>query len=103
MESKTLNSVLGATEVRRDTVDEMQIGDRKKRTAKSYGSKDVELKEKYDAISKNGDTLELSGKGKRLSEHPDMDNPLIKISKRTGKGSKTLLWIGKKSCNDRWQ
>lgn len=68
MGSKTLDSVLGAAEVRRDPVDEMQIGDRKKRTEEGYGTKEVKLKKNYDAVSKNGDTLELSEEGKRRGE-----------------------------------
>lgn len=70
MERKTLDSVLGTTEVRRDSADEMQIRDRKKGTGNGYENKEVELKKNYNAISKNGDTLELSEK--RL-EKPDSD------------------------------
>lgn len=44
MESKTLDPVLEAAKVRRNSMDEMQIGDRKKRMEESYGNKEVELK-----------------------------------------------------------
>lgn len=62
-------------------MDEMQIGDRKKRMGESYGNKEVKLKKNYDAVSKNGDTLELSEKGKRLEENPDMDHPFFYAKK----------------------
>lgn len=69
MESKVLSSVLRTTEVTRNQTDEMPAGDRKKKTEEGYGNKEVALKRNYDAISKNGDTLELSEKGKKMSDN----------------------------------
>ena len=81
MESKTLDPVLGAAGVRREPADEMQTGDRKKRTDEGYGTKEVELKKNYDAVSRNGDTLELSEEGKRRGEHTDMEHPSLAAKK----------------------
>lgn len=81
MESKTLDPVLGTTEAGRYPINEIQIGDRKKRMGESYGNKEVKLKKNYDAVSKNGDTLELSEKGKRLGENSDMDHPFFYAKK----------------------
>lgn len=89
MESKALDSVLGAGGIRRETVDEMQTGDRKKGTEEGYGTKEVELKKDYDAVSKNGDTLELSEEGKRRGEHTDMEHPSLS-------GKKVISDSGKK-------
>lgn len=89
MESKTLDSVLGATEVRRNTVDEMQVGDKNKKTEGSYGNKDVELRKGYDTISKDGDTLELSEQGKRWLKRPYVDKTSIS-------GNKIITSSGKK-------
>ena len=44
MESKVLDSVLRGAGVRREPVDEIQTGDRKRGTEEGYGSKEVELK-----------------------------------------------------------
>lgn len=73
-ESKTLDSVLKPTNVTGNPVNEMSAGDRKKKTEEGYGGKEIELKRNYDAISKNGDTLELSKEGKKLGKHPDREN-----------------------------
>lgn len=77
MENKTLDSVLIPTNVTGNPVNEMSEGDRKKKTEEGYGGKEIELKKNYDAISKNGDTLELSEDGKKLGKHTDMENPSI--------------------------
>lgn len=75
MENKALDSVSRTTEVMKNPADEMTAGDRKKKTEEKGENKEVELKKKYDAISKNGDTLELSKEGKKLGGHPDVDTP----------------------------
>lgn len=87
-ESKTLDSVLKPTNITRNTVNEMSAGDRKKKTEEGYGRKEIELKRNFDAISKNGDTLELSEDGKKLGKHPDEENPSLsgkKIISDSGK------------------
>ena len=89
MESKTLDSVLKPTNVTGNPVSEMSAGDRKKKTEEGYGGKEIELKRNYDAISKNGDTLELSEDGKKLGKHPNMENPSIS-------GKKVISDSGKK-------
>lgn len=84
MESKALDSILRTTEVTRNPADEMSMEDRKKKTEEGYEkyeNKEVELKRNYDAVSKNGDTLELSEEGKKLGEHSDMDNPSLPAKK----------------------
>lgn len=68
MESKTVDLGLKETDVRRNTVSEMPAGDRRKKVEEAYGSKEAGLKKCYDAVSKNGDTLELSTSGKKLSD-----------------------------------
>lgn len=77
MESKTLDSVLKPTNVTGNPVNEMSAGDRKKKMEEGYRGKEIELKKNYDAISKNGDTLELSKDGKKLGKHADMENPSL--------------------------
>lgn len=77
MESKTLDSVLKSTNVEGNPVNKMPAGERKKKTEEGYGRNEIELKRNYDAISKNGDTLELSEEGKSMGEHPEMDNPAL--------------------------
>lgn len=87
MESKTLDSVLKLTNITGNPANEMSTGDRKK-TEEGYGGKEIEMKRKYDAISKNGDTLELSEDGKKLGKHSDMENPFLsgkKIISDSGK------------------
>ncbi|MDE6015802.1 MAG: hypothetical protein K2H41_08925 [Acetatifactor sp.] len=74
MESKALDSVLRTTEVMRNPADEISAGDRKKKTEEGYGNKEVELIRNYDAISKNGDTVELSEEGRQLGVHMDKGN-----------------------------
>ena len=89
MKSKTLDPVLGTAEAGRYPINEMQMGDRKKRMDESYENKKVELKKNYEAVSRSGDTLELSEKGKRLGENPDMDHPSLS-------GKKVISDSGKK-------
>lgn len=81
MESKILDSVLKTKEVTRNPADEISAGDRKKKTEEGYEGKEVELKRNYNAISKNGDTLELSKEGKELGEHPDMGKSTFSTKK----------------------
>lgn len=72
MESKPLDSVLKTT-VTGNQVNEMPAGDSRKKTEDGYERKEAGLKRDYDAISKNGDTLELSEKGKKLGRYMDKD------------------------------
>lgn len=81
MESKSLDSILRTTEIKRTQVNEMSAGDRKKKTEEEYGDKEIEMKKSYDAISKNGDTLELSEEGKKMGEYSDTDNPSLSTKK----------------------
>lgn len=74
MESKALDSALKATNVAINPADEISAGDRKKKAEEGYGNKAVELKRGYDAISKNGDTLELSDVGRILGENLNQGN-----------------------------
>lgn len=81
MESKNIDSVLRTTEVTKTPTDEMSAGDRKKKMEEGYGNKEVEMKRNYDAISKNGDTLELSEEGKKMGDHSDMDKSTLSAKK----------------------
>lgn len=90
MESKTIDSVLRTTEVTKNPADEVSAGGRKKKTEEEYGNKEVELKKNYDAVSKNGDTLELSEAGKKMKEHSDMDNPSLSANKVISDSSKKI-------------
>lgn len=88
MESKAVDSVLGTTEVGRNRADKMPADDREQKTGEGYGNKKVELKRKYEAVSKNGDTLELSEEGKKSREHMGMADaslPAKKIISDSGK------------------
>lgn len=69
MDSKAIDSAVKATDITRILKNETQTGDRENKT-EEYGGKEIELKRNYDAVSKNGDTLEISEDGKKLSEHP---------------------------------
>lgn len=88
MESKALDSISRTTEITRNPADEMTAVDGKKKTEEGYGNKELDLKKNYDAISKNGDTLELSEEGKKMGEHSDKGDssiPAKKIFSDSGK------------------
>lgn len=89
MESKTLDSVLRTAEIRRNPEDEMPKENRTKNIEEGYGNREVELKRNYEAVSKNGDTLELSEDGKRLGENKDVAHP-------SGSAKKIISDSGKK-------
>lgn len=95
MENKTLDSVLIPTNVTGNPVNEMSEGDRKKKTEEGYGGKEIELKKNYDAISKNGDTLELSEDGKNWENiriwriHPF---PVKRFFQIQAKRYQTVFW-----------
>lgn len=65
MESKALDSV-AKTDVTKNQVNEIPAGEKAKKIEERYETKADELKKRYDAVSKNGDTLELSEKGKKM-------------------------------------
>lgn len=66
MESKALNSVL-RTEATGSQVNEVPAEDRRKKTEAEHEGKEAGVHGNYEAISKNGDTLELSDHGKKLA------------------------------------
>lgn len=90
MESKALDSVSRTTEVMRNPADEITARDRTKKAEEGYGNKAVESKRSYDAISKNGDTLELSEEGRKLGEHSDKGNASISAKKIFSDSGKKL-------------
>lgn len=102
MENKTLDSVLIPTNVTGNPVNEMSAGDRKKKTEEGYGSKEIELKRNYDAVSKNGDTLELSEDGKNWENirigkiHPFPGKRLLQIQ---AKRYQTVFWRAAQKLN----
>lgn len=65
MENKTLGSAIKTIDVTKNPENERAADGRKKKT-KDYGSKGVALKRNYNAISKYGDTLEISESGKTM-------------------------------------
>ena len=69
MENKISDSVR-KTDVKKNQANEIQAGEKIKKTGEEYGRKRVELKRNYDAISKNGDTLELSEEGRKKAGNP---------------------------------
>lgn len=79
METKALDSITRTTEVMRNPADEVTAGGKMQKAEEKSGSKEVELKKNYDAVSKNGDTLELSEEGKKMGEHPDKVNPSTSV------------------------
>lgn len=100
MENKILDSVLIPTNVTGNPVNEMSAGDRKKKTEEGYGSKEIELKRNYDAVSKNGDTLELSEDGKKLGKHPDRKNPSLSGKKITSDSGKKISYSILAGCSE---
>lgn len=62
MENKTLGSAIKTIDVTKNPENERTADGRKKKT-KDYGNK---LKRNYNAISKYGDTLEISESGKTM-------------------------------------
>lgn len=76
MESKALDSVVRTTEVEKNPRTEMTTENRGSRETKmdeGYERKEAAPKKKYDAVSKNGDTLELSEDGKKMGERTNTD------------------------------
>lgn len=51
---------------------ETDLGKVKEQTGGKYANMEIRLKKKYNAISKNGDTLEISEAGKSLGVHTEM-------------------------------
>lgn len=72
MESKILDSVI-KTDVKENQINEMRRGEKIKKTEDEYGRKEVNLIRDYDAVSKNGDTLELSENGKKMAGQQDTE------------------------------
>ena len=64
MENRTPEYILRA-DIKKILQEKIQEGNAGKTNGK-YGKKVIPLKGNYDAVSKNGDTLELSEKGKKL-------------------------------------
>ncbi len=90
MESKSLDSILRTNEIKRPQVDEMSAADRKKKTEEEGGNKEIEMKKSYDAVSKNGDTLELSEEGKKMGEHSDTEDPTLSTKKIISDSGKNI-------------
>lgn len=72
MESKALYSISKATGAMENPKNEMAAAGKEKK-AEGYVGKDIGLEKNYDAISKNGDTLELSEKGKKMGACLNME------------------------------
>lgn len=88
MERKTLDSVI-KTEVRGNQVNEMPICEKPPKTREGHGAGETGPKKKYDAVSRNGDTLELSENGKKMAGHPGMGGSSLS-------GKKIISVAGKK-------
>lgn len=88
MDSKIMDSGLRRTDIAEKPANEMVTAERKKDQGEEYRNKEIALKRKYDAVSKNGDTLELSEKGKKLGEYMRADHTVLS-------GEKAVLGSGK--------
>lgn len=73
METRALDSALAKTAAANYTAEEKQPTEQTKKAEIAYKSAEVDLKKKYAAVSKNGDTLELSEAGKRLGVREKLD------------------------------
>lgn len=100
MESKALDSVTRTAEVMRNPADEMTAGDWKKKMEEKSGNKEAELGKNYDAVSKNGDTLELSEEGKKLGEHSDEGNSSVSVKKVFSDSAKKISDTMLASCSE---
>lgn len=81
IETKTLDSVLKGTDITANSAKEVATVEKKQSQSNEYVNKDITLEKKYDAISKNGDTLELSENGKKLGEHINMEHTSLSREK----------------------
>lgn len=78
MQSKALDTVSRTTEAVRKPQSETPAEERQQKTEERHISKEVEMKHNYEAISKNGDTLELSEDGKKMGAQSDpQQSPLL--------------------------
>lgn len=74
MDNKITEAVFGITENVGNPSKGIDSGKAKEQTGGKYASMEISLKRNYNAISKNGDTLELSEAGRSLGVHTDMEN-----------------------------
>ena len=70
MENKITESFLRKTANAENLSKGADLGKVKKRTEGERSGMEISLKRNYNAISKNGDTLELSEAGRTLGVHP---------------------------------
>lgn len=62
----------------------------KEQTGGEYAGAEVSLKRNYNAISKNGDTLELSEEGKSLGSHTEMQQRTLTGRNSTADSGKNI-------------
>lgn len=84
MENKITESVFRNTENVMNPPKGEDIVKVKKQIGGEYTGKEIELKRNYSAISKNGDTLELSEAGRSLGVHTEMEH--LPVSGRSSIG-----------------
>lgn len=86
MDNKITEHVLGKTVNTENLPKETDSGKVKEQTGGKYASMDISLKKNYNAISKNGDTVEISEAGRSLGVHTETED--LSISGRSSiKGS----------------
>ena len=74
MENKITESFLRKTANAENLSKGADLGKVKKRTEGERSGMEISLKRNYNAISKNGDTLELSEAGRTLGVHTEAEN-----------------------------
>lgn len=74
MDNIITESVSGKTTNTSNPPTEIDVRKGKEKIGEEYVGKEVSLKKNYNAVSKNGDTLELSEAGRALGEQKDVDN-----------------------------
>lgn len=87
MESKALDSAI-KTDVKGNQANQMVKEEKIKKTEEGYAKKEIEPERNYEAVSKNGDTLELSEDGKKMAGHSaaeDLSQSEKKVISDTGK------------------
>ncbi|MCI8299883.1 MAG: hypothetical protein HFI69_05960 [Lachnospiraceae bacterium] len=74
MNNKITESILGKTVNTENSPKEADLGKAKEQTGGKHASMEISLRRNYNAISKNGDTLEISEAGKLLGVHTEMED-----------------------------
>lgn len=66
MDNRITEPVSGKTVITENQTQETGLGKAKEQAGGKYGGMEIDLKRTYNAISKNGDTVEISEAGRKL-------------------------------------